>query len=451
MAVKKGLWTDNNTGDILYPQTSGDMIEQDSNHRLVTDVEKNTWNGKANASHSHNYAGSNSAGGAATTALACTGNSATATKATQDSSGQQINSTYIKSLSVSGRTITYTKGNGATGTITTQDTNTTYNVATSSANGLMSSADKAKLDGVATGANKYTHPSTHPATVITEDSSHRFVTDEEKNNWNNLQRDNLLINADFRYGVINQKGENSYTSTNYNKKCGVCAWVLNGRNATQTVASKYLELKETTEQAWFYQKINYALLNTSYTFAVYVKSISGNAKIKIENYPNKIAEKTLVKGLNTLTFNSGNFDNFTAFIELNIATVQIEYIKLEQGAEYSGMPVWDEANELDRCLEVYQVFTKDELRLISYYNAIGGPTPSYALNFKRLMRKIPTIVGTWDVRDGTTVQILGSNISLSELGKTKYSAILEYIGSPTIEHMTYAYPNSAIILDALDY
>lgn len=49
-----------------------------------------------------------------------------ATKATQDDAGQQINSTYIKSLSVNGRTITYTKGNGSTGTITTQDTNTTY-------------------------------------------------------------------------------------------------------------------------------------------------------------------------------------------------------------------------------------------------------------------------------------------------------------------------------------
>lgn len=51
-----------------------------------------------------------------------TGNVATATKATQDSAGQQINTTYIKGLSVSGKTITYTKGNGTTGTITTQDT-----------------------------------------------------------------------------------------------------------------------------------------------------------------------------------------------------------------------------------------------------------------------------------------------------------------------------------------
>ena len=67
---------------------------------------------------------------------ALTGNASTATKATQDSAGQQINTTYIKGLSVSGKTITYTKGDGSTGTITTQDTNTTYSTGTASALGL---------------------------------------------------------------------------------------------------------------------------------------------------------------------------------------------------------------------------------------------------------------------------------------------------------------------------
>ena len=58
------------------------------------------------------------------------GNAATATKATQDSAGQQINTTYIKGLSINGKTITYTKGDGTTETITTQDTNTTYSAGT---------------------------------------------------------------------------------------------------------------------------------------------------------------------------------------------------------------------------------------------------------------------------------------------------------------------------------
>lgn len=57
---------------------------------------------------------------------ALNGNATSATKATQDSRSQQIDSTYIKGLSVNGRVITYTRGNGSTGTITTQDTNTTY-------------------------------------------------------------------------------------------------------------------------------------------------------------------------------------------------------------------------------------------------------------------------------------------------------------------------------------
>nr|DAL55210.1 MAG TPA_asm: receptor binding complex [Caudoviricetes sp.] len=45
-------------------------------------------------------------------------------------------------------------------------------------------AEKNKLAGIAAGANAYTHPSSHPATMITEDSTHRFVTDVEKINWN---------------------------------------------------------------------------------------------------------------------------------------------------------------------------------------------------------------------------------------------------------------------------
>ena len=43
------------------------------------------------------------------------GSCAYATKAAQDSTGQQINTTYIKSLTLNGRKLTYTKGNGATG------------------------------------------------------------------------------------------------------------------------------------------------------------------------------------------------------------------------------------------------------------------------------------------------------------------------------------------------
>ena len=119
-------------------------------------------------------------------------------KALGDKNGKDL-TTYVTGLSVNGRTVTFTKGDGTSGTIQTQDTNTTYsafkgatssaaggtglvpapaagqqarflrgdgtwqtppnttyNNATTSTDGLMSSEDKTKLDGIATGANKYT-------------------------------------------------------------------------------------------------------------------------------------------------------------------------------------------------------------------------------------------------------------------------------------------------------
>ena len=97
--------------------------------------------------------------------------SGTAAKATADASGNNIANTYatkasaITGLSVSGKTITYTKGNGTTGTITTQDTNTTYSAATTSADGLLSASDKSKLDGIASGANKYSLPTASASTL----------------------------------------------------------------------------------------------------------------------------------------------------------------------------------------------------------------------------------------------------------------------------------------------
>lgn len=44
---------------------------------------------------------------------------------------------------------------------------------------------KNKLDGIEAQANKYEHPANHPASMITEDETHKFVTDTEKATWNN--------------------------------------------------------------------------------------------------------------------------------------------------------------------------------------------------------------------------------------------------------------------------
>lgn len=66
----------------------------------------------------------------------------------------------------SGNTIVLANGTNTTvsrdsdGTIKINATDTKYSAATTSAAGLMSSTDKTKLNGIATGANNYTHPTT---------------------------------------------------------------------------------------------------------------------------------------------------------------------------------------------------------------------------------------------------------------------------------------------------
>lgn len=87
-------------------------------------------------------------------------------------SNEAITST-VNTLSNS---INYTKTNWRDGdTITDTKMNNIEN-------GIYNNASK--LAGIEDNANNYTHPSTHPATMITTDSTHRFVTDGEKNTWN---------------------------------------------------------------------------------------------------------------------------------------------------------------------------------------------------------------------------------------------------------------------------
>ena len=105
------------------------MITQDATHRFVSDTEKSTWNAKAstavvsttanglapkrdgNASHFL-------AGDGTWKVVPSASSAATATKATQDSRGQQIDTTYVKGVTGSNATLTVTKGNGTTSTVT---------------------------------------------------------------------------------------------------------------------------------------------------------------------------------------------------------------------------------------------------------------------------------------------------------------------------------------------
>jgi len=66
---------------------------------------------------------------------------------------------------------------------------------------------KSKLDGIASGANNYTHPVTHPPSIIAEDSNNRFVTDAQIAQWNSGSATNFtdLSDTPANYSGHSQK------------------------------------------------------------------------------------------------------------------------------------------------------------------------------------------------------------------------------------------------------
>ena len=155
-----------NANNYTHPSShAASMITPDASHRFVTDTQISAWNGKASTS-----AATQSADGLMSAAdkKKLDGISSGATAITVDSSLSSTSTNPVQNKVINSALA----GKASTAAVTT------------SAAGLMSAADKSKLDGIAAGANAYSHPSTHPATMISTDASHRFVSDSEKSTWN---------------------------------------------------------------------------------------------------------------------------------------------------------------------------------------------------------------------------------------------------------------------------
>ena len=99
----------------------------------VTSNIQTQLNGKAASGHTHNYAGSSSAGGAATSANKLNTDAGSSTQPVYFANGIPVKTTYTLAKSVPADA---------------KFTDTTYGVSTSSANGLMSASDKAKIEGM---------------------------------------------------------------------------------------------------------------------------------------------------------------------------------------------------------------------------------------------------------------------------------------------------------------
>ena len=137
------------------------MITEDTDHKFVTDAQIAAWTAKASTDVATGEAN---------------GLMLAADKTKLDGIAVNANN-YVHPDDESHRHVSDTQ-------ISTWDAKADATLATTDEDGLMSSGDKEKLDGIEAEANKYEHPDNHPATMITEDATHRFVTDTEKSTWN---------------------------------------------------------------------------------------------------------------------------------------------------------------------------------------------------------------------------------------------------------------------------
>ena len=135
------VYVDTQIGAIDIPNTLSDLAT-DSIHRLVTDAEKATWNAKSNFSGSYNDLTNKpsipSISGLATETYV---DEAVSSKANTSHTHTIANITNLQNT---------LDGKAASGH--------THGEATATTAGLMSASDKAKLNGIASGANAYTLP-----------------------------------------------------------------------------------------------------------------------------------------------------------------------------------------------------------------------------------------------------------------------------------------------------
>lgn len=213
----------------------------------------------------------------------------TAQKAIKDELNNKIDETYIKKISVDGSTLTFTKGNNISSSITLQ--NGSYPLATQINDGLMSKEDKIKLDNV------------------------NLNSEENQNTFSNISVGATIISADQKTDTLTLKsGQNINLSANNLDDSITIAFTGTVDNANNAIKSKQDYLGQNIHETYIK---NIQGNNNKLTI---VKGNDVSSIINIDNVPNAIKatqdsrgqkiDTTYIKNIsvldNTLTIYKGD-------------------------------------------------------------------------------------------------------------------------------------------------
>lgn len=224
--------------------------------------------------------------------------------------------------------------------------------------GTLHSGDKVNIiSHTYTGTDDYTQVGDSNAQTVVRSKDRPVWYDGSQNQDLLVEEDltpqpNLLDNADFKSGIINQRGQTVYDfSSSESRQYGIDRWALTALKLT--VNDGYIKIENTKEKSHsFVQYFDYAF-NEKCTWYVNIKNASEGVYLwcgkTIEDVDyHKIGD--LGRGDNIFQY-GGTEETFCSFgISVPAGgSVEIVQCKLEQGDLFTGMPVWSEPLELIKC------------------------------------------------------------------------------------------------------
>lgn len=168
-------------------------------------------------------------------------------------------------------------------------------------------------------------------------------------------QDNFLANSDFASGIINQKGQTTYTA---NDIYTIDMWRLVGSGSfggKVTVGTNDILIENNgTEDVFFVNKTDLSYL-IDRDYLIYVNAIglgNNNAYVYCDAESGKVGRTQLTQGENFIKING---KPTTLGFELASTTrLRINKVKLEKGSRFTGMKPWNKGIEFAKCINKYR-------------------------------------------------------------------------------------------------
>lgn len=254
---------------------------------------------------------------------------------------------------------------------------------------------------------------------------------------NAFVKNNLLLNTDFRSGIINQKGADVYQNLYTSGILSIDGCILENKLKME-VGNGFIVLSQDssipfTGRARF--KLKKLANSGRYTITYNILENTCTTNTVITNGGIIKAKQTGVIPQTVNIYN--NFSEIVFYVPVG-GSLKIGFMKAEEGNFYSGMPLWDKLDELFYCWRMYH----ELYRIPIYATNANGLTYFVTSNFILPMKKTPSFKVTEVLNNSAVIQnVTVKSIAISDRG------ILNITFDKTIGQYGYI----TIFLDAYDY